>query len=313
MKRVVGEDGAGYGRRIRSGRRAPGRLSDGDRGRGHARRRRVASRRRRAVASPAPAPAVRTGGGLHAGASPPELVRPPRLRRGRPGLPWSRRLGWDVHAVRRRGPDGAATIEWAATLPFSDGRVATYGFSYQGLAQLYAAARRPPSLRGVAAMMCCPEPVRRLDVRGRLPAAPVRRILERAARRAGAWARSGPLRRRVVAGRAAALGDDPPTVVHRVAGAPQRRCLLGGTPAGPLHDRCSGLHRPRLLRRLLVRHGPDHRHARCGGGVRTVDPHALGLPSRRRGAGRRGGSGDRLRTPRRLLRPGVRSRAATAS
>ena len=56
------------------------------------------------------------------------------------------------------GQDGAAAVEWAARLPFADGRVATYGFSYQGLAQLYAAARRPPSLRAVAAMMCCPDP-----------------------------------------------------------------------------------------------------------------------------------------------------------
>ena len=35
------------------------------------------------------------------------------------------------------GSDGAATIEWAAGLPFCDGQVITYGFSYQGLAQLY--------------------------------------------------------------------------------------------------------------------------------------------------------------------------------
>ena len=56
------------------------------------------------------------------------------------------------------GRDGAAAIEWAARLPFADGRVATYGFSYQGLAQVYAAALRPPSLRGIAAMMCCPDP-----------------------------------------------------------------------------------------------------------------------------------------------------------
>src|SRR5262245_56186055 len=56
------------------------------------------------------------------------------------------------------GADGAATIEWAARLPFCDGRVATYGFSYQGLAQLYAASRRPPSLHAIAPMMCCPDP-----------------------------------------------------------------------------------------------------------------------------------------------------------
>lgn len=56
------------------------------------------------------------------------------------------------------GPDGAASIEWAARLPFSDGRVATYGFSYQGISQLYAAALQPPSLQAIAPLMCCPDP-----------------------------------------------------------------------------------------------------------------------------------------------------------
>jgi putative CocE/NonD family hydrolase len=56
------------------------------------------------------------------------------------------------------GLDGAASVEWAAGLPFADGTVATYGFSYQGLNQLYTAAARPPSLRAIAPMMCCPDP-----------------------------------------------------------------------------------------------------------------------------------------------------------
>ncbi|MSW19497.1 MAG: CocE/NonD family hydrolase [Actinobacteria bacterium] len=56
------------------------------------------------------------------------------------------------------GADGAATIEWAAGLPFADGRVATYGFSYQGLNQLYAAARRPKGLCAIAPMMCASDP-----------------------------------------------------------------------------------------------------------------------------------------------------------
>jgi putative CocE/NonD family hydrolase len=55
-----------------------------------------------------------------------------------------------VHEAR----DGAATVEWAAALPFADGRVATYGFSYQGLNQLLAAALRPRGLVGVAPLMC---------------------------------------------------------------------------------------------------------------------------------------------------------------
>jgi hypothetical protein len=56
------------------------------------------------------------------------------------------------------GEDGAATVEWCAGLPFSNGDVATYGFSYQGLMQLAIAARRPPSLRAIAPMMCTPDP-----------------------------------------------------------------------------------------------------------------------------------------------------------
>jgi putative CocE/NonD family hydrolase len=42
--------------------------------------------------------------------------------------------------------DGVETIEWAARLPGSDGRVTMYGFSYPGAAQLLAAVERPPSL-----------------------------------------------------------------------------------------------------------------------------------------------------------------------
>jgi uncharacterized protein len=54
--------------------------------------------------------------------------------------------------------DGVATVEWAARLPFSNGDVAMYGFSYQGWMQLAIAARRPSSLRAIAPMMCCPDP-----------------------------------------------------------------------------------------------------------------------------------------------------------
>lgn len=42
--------------------------------------------------------------------------------------------------------DGYDTIEWAALLPGSNGRVGMYGFSYPGLVQLMAAAEQPPSL-----------------------------------------------------------------------------------------------------------------------------------------------------------------------
>lgn len=49
--------------------------------------------------------------------------------------------------------DGAAAIVWAANLPGSTGAVGMYGFSYQGDAQLLAAARQPPALKAIAPAM----------------------------------------------------------------------------------------------------------------------------------------------------------------
>ncbi|WP_228055764.1 CocE/NonD family hydrolase [Lusitaniella coriacea] len=43
--------------------------------------------------------------------------------------------------------DGFDTVTWAAQLPRSTGKVGMYGFSYQGMTQLYAAASRPPVLK----------------------------------------------------------------------------------------------------------------------------------------------------------------------
>jgi putative CocE/NonD family hydrolase len=42
--------------------------------------------------------------------------------------------------------DGYDTVEWAAALPGSNGRVGMYGFSYPGAVQLLAATLQPPSL-----------------------------------------------------------------------------------------------------------------------------------------------------------------------
>lgn len=46
--------------------------------------------------------------------------------------------------------DGYDTVEWAARLPGSDGRVGMWGFSYVGATQLLAAVERPPSLAAIA-------------------------------------------------------------------------------------------------------------------------------------------------------------------
>jgi putative CocE/NonD family hydrolase len=48
------------------------------------------------------------------------------------------------------GEDGYDTVEFAATLPRSNGKVGTFGFSYAGLNQLLTAVLRPPSLAAIA-------------------------------------------------------------------------------------------------------------------------------------------------------------------
>jgi putative CocE/NonD family hydrolase len=77
---------------------------------------------------------------------------------------WFARQGYNVviQDVRGRGDsegefypflheqqDGAETIAWVRSLPESDGKVGMYGFSYQGMTQLLAAAAQPKGL------LCC--------------------------------------------------------------------------------------------------------------------------------------------------------------
>lgn len=46
--------------------------------------------------------------------------------------------------------DGYDTVEWAATLPYSDGNVGMFGMSYYGYTQLLAATQKPPHLKAIA-------------------------------------------------------------------------------------------------------------------------------------------------------------------
>lgn len=48
--------------------------------------------------------------------------------------------------LRYEAEDGFDTVQWAAQLPGSTGRVGMYGFSYSGATQLLAATQRPPAL-----------------------------------------------------------------------------------------------------------------------------------------------------------------------
>ncbi|MEM8828869.1 MAG: CocE/NonD family hydrolase [Cyanobacteria bacterium P01_G01_bin.19] len=49
--------------------------------------------------------------------------------------------------------DGLDTVEWVSQLPKSTGKVGMYGFSYQGMTQLYAAANQPKALKAIAPAM----------------------------------------------------------------------------------------------------------------------------------------------------------------
>src|ERR1700730_2533623 len=60
------------------------------------------------------------------------------------------RSGGSFYPRRDELPDTLAAIEWAANLPRSNGRVGMYGFSFQGVVQLQAAASGLPALRAIA-------------------------------------------------------------------------------------------------------------------------------------------------------------------
>ncbi len=49
--------------------------------------------------------------------------------------------------------DGLDAVNWAANLPGSNGKVGMYGFSYQGMTQLYAASAKPEALKTICPAM----------------------------------------------------------------------------------------------------------------------------------------------------------------
>jgi putative CocE/NonD family hydrolase len=58
--------------------------------------------------------------------------------------------GGEFYPFRHEGHDGAETIAWLHTRPEGNGRVGMYGFSYQGITQLLAAAAQPKGLVCIA-------------------------------------------------------------------------------------------------------------------------------------------------------------------
>jgi putative CocE/NonD family hydrolase len=54
------------------------------------------------------------------------------------------------YTFKNESNDGYDTVEWAATLPYSDGKVGMFGGSYVGATQFLAAVAHPPHLAGIA-------------------------------------------------------------------------------------------------------------------------------------------------------------------
>lgn len=61
--------------------------------------------------------------------------------------------GGQFYTFRDDASDGYDTVEWAAALPYSNGKVGMWGASYVGVSQLQAAMAHPPHLAGIAPMV----------------------------------------------------------------------------------------------------------------------------------------------------------------
>lgn len=55
----------------------------------------------------------------------------------------------DFRVFEQEAEDGADAVAWAAGLPGATGDVGMYGFSYQGMSQLFAASEKPPALKAI--------------------------------------------------------------------------------------------------------------------------------------------------------------------
>lgn len=55
----------------------------------------------------------------------------------------------EFYPLKNEAEDGYDTVEWAASLPYSTGKVGMFGLSYWGFTQLMAAIEQPPSLYAI--------------------------------------------------------------------------------------------------------------------------------------------------------------------
>ena len=74
-------------------------------------------------------------------------------------VPWSRVTSGvtmpvlTIHGGKDRNAPYGAGREWASRLPGCSGKVGMYGFSYQGMAQIFAASTRPEALTAICPAM----------------------------------------------------------------------------------------------------------------------------------------------------------------
>ncbi len=71
---------------------------------------------------------------------------------------------WDP--FRNEALDGVDTIEWAASLPYSDGNVGMYGASYFGFTQWSSAVHHPPALKAMVPYITWNDPLNGVLFRG---------------------------------------------------------------------------------------------------------------------------------------------------
>ncbi|MBY0149160.1 CocE/NonD family hydrolase [Neobacillus niacini] len=57
--------------------------------------------------------------------------------------------GEPFYIYKNEYQDGYDSVEWAASLPYSNGNVGMYGLSYKGMTQFQAAAMQPPHLKAI--------------------------------------------------------------------------------------------------------------------------------------------------------------------
>ena len=74
--------------------------------------------------------------------------------------------------------DGYDTVEWAAALPYSNGKVGMFGGSYVGATQMLAAIAHPPHLAGICPVVTSQQLSRWLDVSGRRVRTMVQRVVD---------------------------------------------------------------------------------------------------------------------------------------